>query len=152
MQKPRFLEMPALLTCTVSYFYGGYIIATTGFLASQLLSLCIFKSLPTFDLANFWSPLKVLNWNAFKCCYRYRTHAIISHYLYIFYPNFEAHFFVFKEVFLENFVLMYGLYSRAVCNQERVIMARVRYLTRFFWNVDLKIIFFKQKQDFVIFI
>ena len=61
VQKPRFLEMPALLTCTVSYFYGGYIIANTGFLASQLLSLCIFKSLPTFDLANFWSPLKLLN-------------------------------------------------------------------------------------------
>ena len=31
-----------------------------------------------------------------------------------------------KEVFSENFVLMYDLYSRAACNQERVMMARVR--------------------------
>ena len=28
----------------------------------------------------------------------------------------------------ENSVLMYGLYSRAACNQERLMMARVRYL------------------------
>ena len=43
----------------------------------------------------------------------YRTRAIISHVLYIFYPIFQDHFFVFKEVFSENFVLMFGLYSRA---------------------------------------
>ena len=40
-------------------------------------------------------------------------HAIISHGLYIFYPLFEDHFFVFKEVFSENFVLVFGKYSRA---------------------------------------
>ena len=49
----------------------------------------------------------------------YRTRAIISRGLYIFYP-------IFKEVFSENFVLMYGLYSRAASNQERLMMARVR--------------------------
>ena len=59
---------------------------------------------------------------------RYRTRAIISRGLYIFYPIFKDHFFVFKEVFSENFVFMYGLYSRAASNQERLMMARVRYL------------------------
>ena len=44
--------------------------------------------------------------------------AIVSRGLYIFYPIFEDHF----------FVLMYGYYSRVVCNQERVIMARGEYL------------------------
>jgi hypothetical protein len=51
---------------------------------------------------------------------KYRRRAIISHGLYIFYPIFKDHFFVFKEVFSENSVLMYGLYSRAACNQERL--------------------------------
>ena len=46
----------------------------------------------------------------------YRTRAIMSRGLYIFYPIFKDHFFVFKEVFSENSVLMYGLYSRAACN------------------------------------
>ena len=50
----------------------------------------------------------------------YRTCAIISRGLYIFYPIFKDHFFVFKEVFSENSVLMYELYSRAACNHERL--------------------------------
>ena len=54
--------------------------------------------------------------------------AIISRDLYIFYPISKDHFFVFKEVFSENSVLMYGLYSRAASNQERLMMARVRYI------------------------
>ena len=58
----------------------------------------------------------------------YRTRAIITRGLNIFYPLFEDHFFVFKEIFSENFVLVYGKYSRAVSNQERVIVARVRYI------------------------
>jgi len=58
----------------------------------------------------------------------YRTRAIISRGLYIFYPISKDHFFVFKEVFSENSVLMYGLYSRAASNQERLMMARVRYV------------------------
>ena len=62
-------------------------------------------------------------WNFTK----YRTRAIISRGLYIFYPISKDHFFVFKEVFSENSVLMYGLYSRAASNQERLMMARVRY-------------------------
>ena len=49
-----------------------------------------------------------------------------------FYPIFKDHFFVFKEVFSENYVLMRGLYSRAACNQERLMMARVRYLDVWF--------------------
>ena len=49
---------------------------------------------------------------------------IISRGFYIFYPIFKDHFFVFKEVFSEIFVLMYGLYSRAACNQEQLMMAR----------------------------
>ena len=60
--------------------------------------------------------------------FKYRTRAIISRGLYIFYPIFKDNFFVFKEVFSENSVLMYGWYSRAVSNQERVMMARVRYI------------------------
>ena len=56
----------------------------------------------------------------------YRTRAIISRGLYFFYPISKDHFFVFKEVFSENSVLMYGLYSRAASNQERLMMARVR--------------------------
>ena len=58
----------------------------------------------------------------------FSTRAIISRGLYIFYPISKDHFFVFKEVFSEIFVLMYGLYSRAASNQERPMMARVRYL------------------------
>ena len=41
---------------------------------------------------------------------------------------FEGHFFDFKEFFSENSVLMYGLYSRAASNQERLMMVRVRYI------------------------
>ena len=40
--------------------------------------------------------------------YNYRRRAIINRSLYIFYPLFEDHFFVFKEVFSENSALMYG--------------------------------------------
>jgi hypothetical protein len=55
----------------------------------------------------------------------YRTRAIISRGLYIFYPIFKDHFFDFKEFFPENSVLMYNLYLRVASNQERLIMARV---------------------------
>jgi hypothetical protein len=40
--------------------------------------------------------------------FKYRTCAIITRGLYIFYPIFEVHFFVFKEVFSENSAFMYG--------------------------------------------
>ena len=43
-----------------------------------------------------------------------------------FYPIFQDHFFVFKEVFSENSVLIYGLYLRAASNQEWLIMAHVQ--------------------------
>ena len=42
------------------------------------------------------------------CKNNYYTRAIITSGLYIFYSIFEDHFFVFKEVFSENSVLMYG--------------------------------------------
>ena len=51
----------------------------------------------------------------------YRTRAIISRGLYIFYFIFKDHFFVFKEVFSENSVLMYGLYSRAAYDGARTV-------------------------------
>ena len=58
----------------------------------------------------------------------YRTRAIISRGLYIFYSIFKDHIFVLKEFFLENSVLVYGLYSRAGSNQERLMMARIQYI------------------------
>ena len=51
----------------------------------------------------------------------YRTRAIISRGLYTFYPIFKDQFFVFKEFFLEIFVLMYGLYSRAAYDGARTV-------------------------------
>ena len=70
---------------------------------------------------SFWNLL------TFRTDIVYRTRAIISRGLYIFYTIFKDHFFVFKEGFSENSVLMYGLYSRAACNQEPLMMAPVRY-------------------------
>ena len=60
----------------------------------------------------------------------YRTRAIITRGLYIFYPISKDHFFVFKESFSENSVLIYGLYSREPSNQEQLMMARVRYFLK----------------------
>ena len=65
--------------------------------------------------------LKISKINKIIC----RTGAIINHGLYIFYPIFEVSLFL-RTFFFENSVLMYGLYSRAACNQERLMMARVR--------------------------
>ena len=53
--------------------------------------------------------------------------------MYIFYPIFESHFLFFNEVFSEDYVsensfLMYGLYSRAVSDQERLIVVHVWYI------------------------
>ena len=53
---------------------------------------------------------------------KYRTRTIISRGLNIFYPISKDH------LCTVTFGLMYGLYSRAACNQERLIMARVRYI------------------------
>ena len=44
----------------------------------------------------------------------------------MFYPISKDHFLVFKEVFSETSGLI--LYSRAASNQERLMMARVRYI------------------------
>ena len=52
----------------------------------------------------------------------YHPRAIITRGLYTFYPFFEAH------LCTVTFGLMYGYYSRAVSNQERVIGARARYM------------------------
>ena len=49
-----------------------------------------------------------------------------------FYPIFKDQIFVFKEDFSESFVLMYDLYSRAACNQERLMMASAsRYILHY---------------------
>ena len=53
---------------------------------------------------------------------KYSKRAIITRGLYTFYPLFEVH------LCIVTFGLMYGQYSRAVSNQERVIVARVRYM------------------------
>ena len=50
--------------------------------------------------------------------FSYRMRAIRSCGFHIFYPIFKDHFFIFMEFFSEN--------SRAACNQERLMMARVR--------------------------
>ena len=42
--------------------------------------------------------------------------------LYIFYSISKDHFFVYKEVFSENSVLMYGLYSRAAYDGARTVV------------------------------
>ena len=57
--------------------------------------------------------------------HNYRTRAIISRGLYNFFCISKDNFLVFKEVFSENSVPMYGLYSRAASDQERLMMARV---------------------------
>ena len=41
--------------------------------------------------------------------------------MYIFYPISKDHFFVFKEVFAENSVLMYGLYPNHVSESSKVL-------------------------------
>ena len=41
--------------------------------------------------------------------------------LYIYYPISKDYLFVFKEVFLENSTLMYGLYSRAAYDGARTV-------------------------------
>ena len=68
----------------------------------------------------------------------YRMRAIISHGLYIFYPIFKDHFFVFKEFFSENSVLMYGLYSRAAydgaCTVGWATSVPFALITRFSWT------------------
>ena len=52
----------------------------------------------------------------------YRTCAIITCGLYTFYLLFEV------QLCTVTYVCMYGQYSRAVSNQERVIVARVQYI------------------------
>ena len=60
----------------------------------------------------------------------YHTRAIISRGLYIFYPISKDH------LCTVIFGLIYGLYSRAAFNQERLMMARVRYLVGTFFAIS----------------
>ena len=71
------------------------------------------------------STFKVLVSPYLQKDYNYRTRAIISRGLYIFYPIFKDHFFVLKEVFSENSALMYGLYSRAAYSGARTVYTSV---------------------------
>ena len=68
-----------------------------------------------------WVIVEVWRFKLLEPDYEYRTSAIISRGLYIFYPISKDHFFVFKEVFSENYVLMYGLYSRAAYDGARTV-------------------------------
>ena len=103
---------------------------------SQLTVYRGFSPYANFITANFITAIFQNFPKIFGLCnfMYYRMRAIISRGLYIFYPIFNDHFFVFKEVFSENSVLMYGLYLRAACNQERLMMVRVRYLSYFLTN------------------
>ena len=67
-----------------------------------------------------------------KCMILYHRYAKISCGLYIYCPFFEDSFFVFKEFLSENSVLMYHQYSRVICNQDQVMMARIRQYKRLF--------------------
>ena len=58
--------------------------------------------------STFWNPVQLFAFMSFHNNFNYCTRAIISRGLYTFYPLFENHFFVYKEVFRENFGLMYG--------------------------------------------
>ena len=60
----------------------------------------------------------------------YRTRAIITHGLYTFYPHFEV------RLCTVTFGLKYGLYSRAVSNQERIIVTCVRYIFSYHLRCD----------------
>ena len=64
------------------------------------------------DSFRIWANNKWLKANKLSII-NYHTRAIIRRGLYIFYLISKDHFFVFKEVFSENSVIMYGLYSRA---------------------------------------
>ena len=98
------------------------------------LSLCTFKpvkfnqslNLLRCQLAGKEAQVYAVGSNSLETTYH--TRAIISPSLYIFYTIFEDHFFVFKEDFSENFLLVYGQYSRAVCDQEGIMIARVQYI------------------------
>ena len=46
--------------------------------------------------------------------------------LYIFYPIFENHLLVFKEVFSDNSILMYGYYSRAGYDGTHTVIVTAR--------------------------
>ena len=61
----------------------------------------------------------------------YRTRPIISRGLYIFNPPSKDYFFVFKKVFSENSVLMYGLYSRAAYDGARTVIGEHTYVPYF---------------------
>ena len=56
------------------------------------------------------TPDKIIYQAAFRYCiilHAYHTRAIITRGLYVYYPLFQVHFLVYKEIFLKNSVLMY---------------------------------------------
>ena len=57
--------------------------------------------------------------------------SVITRGLYLYNPLFEVQKRFFKEFFSENYIFMYGWYSRVVCNQEWVMMARIWYMSQF---------------------
>ena len=91
------------------------------------LSLCTFKpvkfnqslNLLRCQLAGKEVQVYAVGSNSLETTYH--TRAIISPSLYIFYTIFEDHFFVFKEDFSENSVLVYGQYSRTGYDGARMV-------------------------------
>ena len=67
---------------------------------------CVF--LVPVHLKSFTISVLQFQQKKYRSPFRYCTRAIITRGLYIYYPIFEVNFFVFKEVFSENYVLMYG--------------------------------------------
>ena len=84
---------------------------TKGFLLTSQGNIC---SSEIFLSLNWIMNVTILN--------EYHTRAIITRGLYSFYPPFEVH------LCTTTFCLMYGYYSRAVSNWDRVIVVRVRYI------------------------
>ena len=60
---------------------------------------------------------------------KYRKRTIVSRGLYIFYPISKDYFFIFKEVFSENFVLFYGSYSREAYDGARTVVNDKRFVS-----------------------
>ena len=102
------IEMFQKLSVSVKYL---------GFFIRSLL----FSSIKCYTYDQLYEDL-CIEFQFFENCNMYRMRAIISRGFYIFYPISRDHFFVFKEDLLENSVLMYVLYSRAACNQERLVI------------------------------
>ena len=107
-----------------------FFVVVVGIMPNQglgTMTKCLMKLLPKIPQNPMKYEAKLPNWpKHVGICWQkssypasiYPTRTIRHHGLYIYYPVLENHFFV-----SETYVLMYGQYSRAIYNQERVMMA-----------------------------